>query len=80
MGAKLVDKFKEKQDKHAPGPGQYSLTLKDMSQAPVYGIGTSKRIDPSKANATPGVLTDAGKYNPGMSAVKNASPNFRFGS
>ena len=80
MGQKLYDKFKEKQDRQAPGPGQYQLTLKAKNQAPVYGIGTSKRMDPSKVNSTPGVETDAGKYNPGMTQTKTASPNFRFGS
>ena len=80
MSPKLTDKFKEKRDKLVPGPGQYEFSLKALKTAPNYGIGTSKRMDPSQQAKTKGIETDAGRYDPKNTYTKNTSPNYRFGS
>ena len=79
MSPKYGDTFKAKKDKLVPGPGQYEFHLRAMKTAPNYGIGTSKRMDPSKANKTKGIETDPGAYDPSTNFTKTASPNFGFG-
>ena len=80
MSPKYFDKFKDKRDRLVPGPGQYEFHLKALKTAPNYGIGTSKRMDPSQQAKTKGIDTDAGRYDPKNEFTKTASPNYRFGS
>lgn len=51
-----------------------------MKTAPVYGIGTSKRMDPSAANKDKALFTEPGAYNPKMEFYKTQAPNFGFGT
>jgi len=80
MSPKYSDTFKAKNDKLVPGPGTYEFHLKALKTAPNYGIGTSKRMDPSRTNKTKGIETDPGAYDPTTKFTKTASPNFGFGT
>lgn len=76
MSPKYFDTFKAKKDKLNPGPGTYEFHTKAMKTAPNYGIGTSQRMDLSKADKSKGIETDPGAYDPSNKFTKTASPNF----
>ena len=74
-----VDHFKEKRDKLVPGPGQYEFHLRAMKTAPNYGFGSQQRQGPG-VNATKGITTEPGGYNPDNTFTKSKSPNFGIGT
>ena len=80
MSPKFVDPFKAKKDKLVPGPGTYEFDKKAKKTAPVWGIGTSQRMDPSLIGKTKNLETDPGAYSPRDRLTKTASPNYGFGS
>ena len=74
------NKFKEKNDKLVPGPGQYEFHLRAMKTAPNWGFGSSKRKDLSKDLVTKDLITEPAGYTPATTFTKAASPNYRFGT
>ena len=74
-----VDLFKDRKDKFVPGPGQYDFHLRAMKTAPNYGFGSQTRSGPG-VQATKGITTEPGGYNPDSAFTKSKSPNYRIGT
>ena len=66
------DKFKERNDKLVPGPGQYDFEKQAMRTAPQFRFGTSQRAEPTVGDRK---MTTEIKYDPSTQFIKSSSPN-----